>query len=225
MRNAQFAVLGLLLAASGVFAQSRTGTAQMSAEENYNQGRILEAAGRMPEATPFFDEAVRMGMAEISRGGAGADAYVFLARSLRRLGRHGEAVSWGRRGMQAFPGEYRLLETMGQSFFFLGNLEESLAHMERYASLMPTGENIPLAYFFMGEVFRLTGRFHRADMAYTTALRFAPAMTLWWFRLGTVREEVGDFPEAREAYAKALEISPGHNGSRNAMTRLDGNGN
>jgi len=219
MKNLQFAVLGFLLAASHVFAQAT----DMTAGENYNQGRILEAAGRLAEAAPHYNEAVRISMAEISRNAATADTYVFLAGALRRLGRHDEAISWGRRGMQVFPGEYRLLETMGQSFFFLGNLDESLAHMERYASVMPGGENISLAYFFMGEVFRITGRFHRADMAYTMALRFAPAMTLWWFRLGTVREEVGDLPEAREAYAKALEINPNHNGSLSAVNRLDGN--
>jgi len=192
----------------------------MTPAQNYYRGRYLEATNRMAEAIPHYNEVVRVGFDQITRHVATRDTYVLLIRALRRLGRHNEVVNWGQHGMQVFPDEFRLLETMGQSFFFLGNFEQSLAHMERYAAALPDGDRISLAYFFIGEILRLTQRFHRADIAYTTALLFEPGMALWWYRLGSVREQVGDREPALEAYRRALEINPNHNGARNAVIRL-----
>jgi len=192
----------------------------MSPEQNYYRGRQLEATAGMAAASPHYLEAVRVSNDQIARGTATGNTYVFLTRSLRRLERHSEVVDLGRQGMRAFPTEYRILEAMGQSFFFLGNYAQSLAHMERYASAQPNGESISVAYFFIGEIFRLTNRFHRADMAYTTAMFHEPNMDLWWFRLGEVRERVGDREPAMEAYRRAVALNPAHGGYRQALARL-----
>ncbi|MCL2557310.1 MAG: tetratricopeptide repeat protein [Treponema sp.] len=191
--------------------------------QNYFRGRELEATGLMAQATAHYNETVRVTLNEISIGAATGGTYTFLTRALRRLGRHSEAISWGQQGLRLFPSEYAILDAMGQSYFFLGNFEQSLAHMERYASLMPNGDRISMAYFFMGEIFRLQGRFHRADIAYTQAVFFEPGMILWWYRLGSVREEAGDLESAARAYARAVELSPNHAGARAALARIAGN--
>ena len=196
------------------------GTPPLTAAQNYYRGRQLEAANRMAEAVVYYNEVLRITQDEISRNAANRNTYVLLTRAMRRLGRHNEVISWGRQGLRIFPDEFRLMETMGQSFFFLGNFEQSLAYMERYANAMPDGDRISLAYFFIGEIFRLTNKFHRADMAYTKALYFAPGMALWWYRLGSVREQVGDTEPAMDAFRRALEVNPNHNGARNALARL-----
>ena len=220
MRSLYGAVVCIALMAFHVEAQAAVTPQTMTPAQNYYQGRHLEATGRMAEATLHYNEVVRVAFDQITRHVATRDTYVLLTRALRRLGRHNEVINWGQQGMRVFPDEFRLLETMGQSFFFLGNFEQSLAHMERYADAMPDGDRISLAYFFIGEIFRLTHKFYRADMAYTMALHFEPGMVLWWYRLGSVREQVGDTEPALEAYRRALAINPNHNGARNAVTRL-----
>jgi len=222
MRSLYGAVICIILTAFHVEAQAPTvGTPQtMTPAQNYYQGRHLEATGRMAEAIPHYNEVVRVGFDQITRHVATRDSYVLLIRALRRLGRHNEVVNWGQQGMRVFPDEFRLLETMGQSFFFLGDFDQSLAHMERYADALPNGDRISLAYFFIGEIFRLTQKFYRAEMAYTIALHFEPGLALWWYRLGSVREQVGDMEPALEAHRRALAINPNHNGARNAIARL-----
>ena len=220
MRSLYGAVICIFLVAFQVEAQTASPQA-MTIAQNYYRGRELESAGRMPEAIPHYNEVVRVGLDQISRHVANRNTYVHLTRALRRLGRHNEVLNWGRQGLRIFPDEYRLLETMGQSFFFLGNLEQSLAYMERYANVMPDGDRISLAYFFIGEILRMTHKYYRADMAYTKAVHFSPNMALWWYRLGSVREQVGDTEPALEAYRRALQLNPNHNGARNGLARLN----
>jgi len=222
MRSLYGAAAFIALAAINAQAQVPTGLVPqaLTSLQNYYQGRDLEAVNRMAEAIPHYNEVVRVGQSEISRNVATRDTYVLMTRALRRLNRHGEVISWGQQGLRVFPDEYRLLETMGQSYFFLGDFDQSLAHMERYANALPNGDRISLAYFFIAEIFRLTHKYHRADMAYTKALFFAPNMALWWYRLGSVRERVGDMEPAREAFRQALEISPNHAGARGGLARL-----
>ena len=214
--------LAVLLALSAVFyAEAQSDARSMTPEQNYYRGRQIEASDGVAAAAPYYNEAIRVCLADISRNAATGNTYVFLTRSLRRMGRHSEAVDYGQRGMRAFPREYRILEAMGQSFFFLGNYEQSLAHMERYSNLLPGDDSIALAYFFMGEIFRNAGNFHRADIAYTTAMYYQPEMPLWWFRLGSVRERTGDRGPAMEAYRRALALSPAYTAARTALTALE----
>jgi len=221
MRGLYGTIICLFLVAFHAEAQAAAAEAQaMGLAQNYYRGRYLEATNRMAEATVHYNEVVRVVFDQLARNAATRDSYVLLTRALRRLNRHNDVINWGRRGLQIFPDEFRLMETMGQSFFFLGNFEQSLAYMERYANAMPDGDRISLAYFFIGEIFRLTNKYHRADMAYTTALLFEPGMALWWYRLGSVREQIGDREPAMEAYQRALDINPNHNGARNGMARL-----
>ena len=223
MRAFLGALAFLALLAPRALAQSPPASPQnLNSLQNYYWGRELEGQGRMAEAVPHYNEVVRVALDEISRNAATRDTFVLLTRALRRLNRHGEVISWGRQGLQAFPDEHRLTETMGQSFFFMGDLDQSLAYMERYANAMPDGDRIALAYFFMGEILRMTHRYHRADMAYTMAVRIHPNMALWWYRLGSVRERAGDVGPALEAYRRALGISPGHGPALAGVARLDG---
>jgi len=220
MRSLYGVITLIFLVAFHAEAQTETEAQAMTPAQNYYRGRHLEATNRMPEATIHYNEVVRVTMDQVSRNVATRDSYVLLTRALRRLNRHNEVINLGRQGLRIFPDEFRLMETMGQSFFFLGNFEQSLAYMERYANAMPDGDRISLAYFFIGEIFRLTNKYHRADIAYTTALLFEPGMALWWYRLGSVREQIGDREPAMEAYQRALDINPNHNGARNGMARL-----
>ena len=213
-------IVGILIAAS-VHAQAPGGPGQpLNAMQQYQRGRDFEAQNRANDANTAYNEAVRLCMDEVSRNAATRTTYTVITWTMQRQARYAEVVSWGERGLRIYPDEYRIVETMGEAYFYLRNYERSLAFMQRYANALPEGERISVAYFFIGEVFRLTQRYHHADIAYTTALRFEPGMALWWYRLASVREQINDRTPAIEAYQQALRYNPNYREARDALARL-----
>ncbi|MDR3138815.1 MAG: tetratricopeptide repeat protein [Treponema sp.] len=187
---------------------------------NYRTGRDLEARGRAGEAAPFYAEAVRICRDEIARNAATADSYATLTWTLRRQQKYAEVITWGERGLQLFGNDYRIIEIMGEAYFYLDNYGQSLQFMQRYVNALPQGERASVAYFFIAEMYRLTGKFRLADIAYTTAVRLEPNIALWWYRLGSVREAVGDRVPAIEAYEQAIKLNPQYQEAAAALARL-----
>jgi tetratricopeptide (TPR) repeat protein len=196
------------------------GTQPLTAMQNYAQGRDFEAMNRMSEANSHYNEAIRISLDEVSRNVATRETYVALTYTMQRQRRYADVISWGDRGFRAYPNEYRLLEIMGEAFFYLDNYERSLSFMQRYTNAQPEGDRVSVAFFFIGEIFRLTERFLHADIAYTAAVRFEPGVALWWYRLATVRERAGDRAPAIEAYQRALRLNPNYNEARAGLARL-----
>jgi tetratricopeptide (TPR) repeat protein len=218
-------VICILLSTFPAVAQStdETRTQSVSAMENYRLGRDLESLNRMSEANTHYNEAVRQCLEEVSGNAASRVTYTVLTWTLQRQRKYNEVVTWGERGLKLFPDEYRIMETMGEAFFYLEDFNRSLSYMQRYTNALPQGDRASVAYFFSGEIYRLTQKYLHADIAYTTALRFEPNLALWWYRLGSVREEIGDKNSAIDAYQQALRINPNYNEARNGLTRLQGN--
>jgi tetratricopeptide (TPR) repeat protein len=108
---------------------------------------------------------------------------------------------------------------MGEAYFYLNRYDDSLRSMQRYVNSVPQGERTSVAYFFIGEIFRLQRKFLRADIAYTTAVRLDPGSALWWYRLGSVRESAGDLSPAMEAYQRALRLNPNYREASEGLER------
>jgi tetratricopeptide (TPR) repeat protein len=200
-------LIGFIFTGLSLFGQTSPDYSR-DAGWNYRTGRDLEARGRMEEAAPYYSEAVRICMDEITRNQATGDSYAVLTWTLRRQQRYADVITWGEQGLRLFDNDYRIIETMGESYFYLDNYDASLRAMERYVNALPQGERASVAYFFIGEIYRLTRKFRLADIAYTTAIHLEPGIALWWYRLGTVREETGDLIPAAEAYDQALLLNP-----------------
>jgi len=215
-------VICILLSSFSAFAQSPGGTESqsVSAMENYRLGRDLESMNRMNEANTHYNEAVRQCLDEVSGNAASRVTYTVLTWTLQRQRRYNEVVTWGERALRLFPDEYRIMETMGEAFFYLEDYTRSLSYMQRYTNALPQGDRVSVAYFFSGEIYRITQKYRHADIAYTTALRFEPNLALWWYRLGSVREEIGEKNSAIDAYQQALRINPNYNEARNGIARL-----
>jgi tetratricopeptide (TPR) repeat protein len=201
-------------------ADSGTGGTPLSAAQNYRIGRDLEARNRLAEAEAYYSEAIRMCQNEVSRNAATGDTYTVITWTFQRQGKYADVIAWGERGLRVFPDEYRIIETMGEAYFYLNEYDRSLNFMQRYANVLPQGERISVAYFFIGEIFRLRQRFRHADIAYTTAVRFEPGLALWWYRLATVRESAGDKNPAIEAYERALRLNPGYQEASAGLARV-----
>ena len=177
---------------------------------NYRTGRDLESRNRMSEAAYYYTEAARICNDEISRNAATRDTYTALTWTLQRQQRYQDVITWGERGLRLYADEYRIVETMGEAYFYLNNLDESLRFMQRYTNSAPQGERISVAYFFIGEIYRYKGLFLHADIAYSTAVRLEPYAALWWYRLGSVREALRDFSQATDAYERAVRLNPNY---------------
>jgi tetratricopeptide (TPR) repeat protein len=186
---------------------------------NFHTGRNLESLNRMSEADVYYNEAVRIANDEIARNVANRDTYTALTWALQRQQKYSDVITWGERGLRLFADEYRIVETMGEAYFYLNDHDESLRFMQRYTNSVPQGGRASVAYFFIGEIYRFRGHFRHADIAYTTAVRLEPGVDLWWFRLGSVREALGDFPQAVIAYERALALNPDHQAASNGLAR------
>jgi tetratricopeptide (TPR) repeat protein len=219
------AVICIFLVSFPARAQSPGGgeAQSLSAMENYRRGRDLENLNRVNESNTHYNEAVRQCLNEVSGNTASRTTYTVLTWTLQRQRKYSEVIIWGERGLRVFPDELRIVETMGEAFFYLDDYARSLSYMQRYTNASPNGDRVSVAYFFSGEIYRLTQKYQHADIAYTTALRFEPNLALWWYRLGSVREEIGDRTRAIDAYRQALRINPNYNEAKNGLARLQEN--
>ena len=224
MKGFSRVILCILVLAVRAEAQAPgAGNQQQTAMQNYRRGRDLEAMNRTNEANSLYNEAIRQCLDEVSRNTATRDTYTVITWTMQRQRRYIDVISWGEQGLRLYPDEYRIVQTMGEAYFYLDDYTRSLSSMQRYANAMPEGERVAVAYFFIGEIYRITEKFHHADIAYTTAIRFEPNLSLWWYRLGSVREAVGDRGPAVEAYRQALRLNPNYREARNGLSRLQAN--
>jgi tetratricopeptide (TPR) repeat protein len=188
--------------------------------QNYLRGRELEAGNRIAEADYHYNEAVRICRDEVSRSAATGTTYTVITWALVRQQKYADVITWGERGLRLFPDEIRIVETMGEAYFYLGDYDRSLSFMQRYVNARPQGERSPVAYFFIGEIFRLRQKYRHADIAYTTAVRLEPGLALWWYRLATVRESAGDRESAADAYERALRLNPNYQEASAGLARI-----
>jgi tetratricopeptide (TPR) repeat protein len=174
----------------------------------------------MREAEPYYNEAVRICNDEIVRNTATRDSYAVLAWTLQRQRKYADVITWGERGLRLYADEYRIIEIMGEAYFYLEDHENSLRLMQRYVNSLPRGERTSVAYFFIGEIYRLQEKYFHADIAISTAVRLEPGVALWWYRLGTVRESAGDRVPAIAAYEQALRLNPNYPQALDSLNRL-----
>jgi tetratricopeptide (TPR) repeat protein len=194
--------------------------APLNAAQNYRTGRDLEARNRLAEADVYYNEAIRICQSEVSRNAVNRDTYAVITWALQRQRKYADVITWGERGLLLYADEYRIMETMGEAYFYLDDYDRSLSFMQRYTNALPQGERVSRAFFFIGEIFRLRQQYRHADIAYTTAVRFEPGLALWWYRLATVRESAGDITAAIEAYERALRLDPAYQDASAGLARL-----
>jgi tetratricopeptide (TPR) repeat protein len=209
------AVLSAALALAPLYSQE----GRPDALRSYRTGRDLEARNRLQEARPYYDEAIRVCLNEINQNAANMDSYTVLTWALQRQNRYAEVIEWGQRGLRVNANDFRIIETMGEASFYLNQYAQSLRYMQRYVDGNPQGDRISVAFFFIGEIYRLQQKYRHADIAYTTAVRLEPGLALWWYRLGTVRESAGDFQAAAAAYEQALRLNPNYQEASGGLAR------
>ena len=188
--------------------------------KTYRLGRDYEAQGRTAEANGRYEEAVRICKEEIAQNSTNMDSYTVLSWALLRQRKYPETVEWGLKGLKVNPNDHRVIESMGEAYFYMNDFKESLRSMQRYVDAAPQGERVSVAYFFMGEIYRIGKRFRHADIAYTTAVKLEPNLALWWYRLGLAREGAGEPSSAVLAYERAIALNPGYKEATEGLARV-----
>jgi tetratricopeptide (TPR) repeat protein len=103
----------------------------------------------------------------------------------------------------------RISEVMGESYYFLGQMDNCLKSLQKYIeSVGDSGDRSPTAFFFMGEAYLRLKKYSHADIAYSTAVLKEPNMPRWWYRLGNACEAAGEWKRSLDAYSKALALNP-----------------
>jgi tetratricopeptide (TPR) repeat protein len=176
----------------------------------YRQGRDLETSGDQAGAEAKYSQAISVCDQELAADPKRIEAYVVKCWSLFRLNKHDDVIATGQAGLKvAFDG--RLSEVMGESYYFLGEMDNCLKSLQKYIEVSgDSGDRGPTAFFFMGEAYLRLKKYSHADIAYSTAVLKEPSMSRWWFRLGNACEANGDWRRALDAYDKALALSPAY---------------
>jgi tetratricopeptide (TPR) repeat protein len=154
-----------------------------------------------------YEEARRTCLEEIAISPSNVESYVVLSWVLIALKRYADAENYALKGY-ALRRDPRLMETLGETAYFLGRNDAALRNFQNYLSAVSEGGRVGMAYYYTGEIYLRLGRFGHADIAFSTALQFAPGSAKWWTRLGYAREKYGDSIHALEAYKKALSLDP-----------------
>ncbi len=185
----------------------------------YRNGRSLDTIGRRDDARAAYSEAINVCREELKRNPKNMDSYAVYTWCLFRLGHYRDTALVCTDALKIAK-DFRIIETLGEANFYLGNYAEALRNMETYIDAAPTGERISVAHFFVGEIYRLTGKYNKADIAYSISVYLQPGNWLWWYRLGLVREAAGQKQSALTAFQTALKLKADYKEASEAVQRL-----
>ena len=155
-----------------------------------------------------YAEAAAVCTAELAADPSSMDSYAVLGWSLIKLSKFDEAARYAEQARTVNRYDPRIAEILGEVRYYQGRNEEALKLFQEYVTLAPEGGRIDSVYFFIGEIYIRLGRFRHADIALSTAVRYAPNNAQWWTRLGYTRERAGENRYAVAAYEKALSLDP-----------------
>ncbi len=150
------------------------------------------------------------------------DSYTVLGWALIGLNRYDDAIAYSKEALNYSRYDTRVIETLGEAYYFKGDYTEGLNYFQQYVALNPTGDRIAQVYSYMGETYIRMGMYNHADIALTTALYHVPSVARWWSRLGYAREGAGLADTAEEAYSKALSLQPNLQEARKGLERIRG---
>jgi tetratricopeptide (TPR) repeat protein len=167
-----------------------------------------------------FERSVEICREEIASNPNGLESHVVICWSLIRLRRYEEARSFALAGRNISRYDPRIIEILGEVYYFQGYNNDALRYFQEYVNLAPQGSRIDMVYYYIGELFIRLGKFHHADIALSTAVYYMPQNAEWWTRLGYARESAGEHTEALSAYEKAFSLNAQLSGARMGLERL-----
>jgi tetratricopeptide (TPR) repeat protein len=166
-----------------------------------------------------YERAISICRTEITASPNNLESHVVICWSLLRLGRYDEALGFAQAGRNLSRYDPRVIEILGEIYYYQGRNAEALQYFQEYVNLAPEGQRIETVYYLLGEIFIRLGRYRHADIALSTAVHWVPGNAAWWARLAYARENAGDLSEAVSAYERALSLNSQLSDARRGLDR------
>ena len=167
-----------------------------------------------------YEEAIKICKTEIAADPGNLESHVVLCWSLVHLGRYEEGRNYALAGRNISRYDPRIIEILGEVYFFQGRNHEALQYFQEYINLATQGSRINDVYYYIGEIFIRQGHFRRADIALSTAVYYMPQNAYWWARLAYARENAGEYRPAIAAYEQALALNEYLSDARKGLDRV-----
>jgi tetratricopeptide (TPR) repeat protein len=167
-----------------------------------------------------YTKAISICLQELEQNTSNMDSYVVLCWSLLKQGDYVKAEMYGKKAYDINGYDPRVVEILGESAFYQGQNQTALNYFKNYINLAPEGSRIDMVYYLMGEIYIRQGKYHHADIALSTAIRYVPGDALWWNRLGFAQEKAGEYRSALTAYEHALSLNPQLQDAKEGVQRV-----
>lgn len=200
-------------------AAQQTQTAKADALVLFRQGRDLELKGKKAEAIKYYQDAIAVCDMELAKDAARMDAYTIKCWSLFRLEQYRQVIDVGNTALKVRY-DTRIVETMGEAYYFLNDFSNCLRSMQNYINnTTENADRVSTAYFYMAETYVRLQKYEHADIAYAMAVYKEPSMVRWWFRYAQVVEKLEDHVRAYALYTKVLQMSPANKEAQEGLAR------
>lgn len=186
----------------------------------YQYGRQLQMAGKEADASKAFTSSLAAIEKLIAAEPGKADYLSLQCWDLFRLGRHKDVVAAAQKALRTIK-DFRIIETLAESLYFLERSDEALKYFASYFELAPAREErMSSAYYYVGECYMRLKKYEHADIAFSTATAIEKGMYYWWYRLGVAKENLGQYKRAYEMYGKALSLAPSFKFAKEGQARV-----
>lgn len=168
-----------------------------------------------------YAEAIAVCEDELKNNPSRVESYVVMCWALIANRQYAEAEQRVQEGLRVSPYDSRLIESLGEAYFYLGQNNSAMTRFQQFVANAPDSNiRIGAAYYFMGEIYIRQARYQHADISFSTAVQKRPTQEAWWVRLGYARERAGNYYEALAAYDEALRLNPVSNDARLGRNRV-----
>jgi tetratricopeptide (TPR) repeat protein len=173
-------------------------------------GSYLLNQGRINEAMPHLDEALRLAPYDVSQ-------HISIGAAFFNQGRVEEAMSHYETALRLKPDSHRLHFNLGVALARQGRPDEARAEYLEAIRLNPDDAE---ARNNLAAILLDQGKSSEALSQLTEALRIDPARVEAYNNLGNVFLRQGRFREAMDRYTEALRLNPRHVGVHNNVGRV-----
>lgn len=176
-------------------------TPKRDALKEYNSGNYNAAV------SICLDELETYTLRQVSRR---MDSYSVLCWSLLALQRYDDVERYGNAALQVNSSDLRIIEVLGEAYYYKGEEDKALMMMEDYAARLPgsfsTPPRIGYVYYIMGLVYRDREEWNQAYIAFKSAIAYGFVIGEWLYELGKIEIELGKTEDARATLSQALGL-------------------
>ncbi|WP_024654806.1 tetratricopeptide repeat protein [Borrelia hispanica] len=170
-----------------------------------------------------FQEAIINTQNEIKNNPNNLDARVILIWSLIATGEYKKAELESIKGLEIKKHDSRIIQALGEAYFFQGQYKKALKHFQKYIGLDANGARIAKVYILTADSFYKLERYNEADFAYENALRFFPNNQNILLKLAKSRINAKNKILAKETLTKLLTLNPNHLEAKNLLQKIEKN--